>query len=265
MKGFSVFYSFLYLVGTLAAPDENASKVKSQHFCNLADLGQTPFPNAVCKPFTTSNGTVVAVFRQGHIRAKKKYYATVKTITDYSMIDATVWIPNRAGGQQDGFCDNTRDVRPGHANPRMPLVSDCIAIKEWAAANAGYWVISKKDLDKHPWIALSSVGTCAFVVGVIEQNRLEAGIAISSEDVVENMQNAIGNRRVGDKTDGNGVIRDPACGSICAFSELPFDNAVCYEVKLDNGKCKAVFINSKAGKLDFNTTDGAISAGIEVK
>ncbi|KAK1599136.1 uncharacterized protein LY79DRAFT_505404 [Colletotrichum navitas] len=64
---------------------------------------------------------------------------------------------------------------------------------------------------------------------------------------------------------GNGVIRDAACGSLCASSEPPFDNAICYEVKLDNGKCKAVFINSEAGKLDFNTTDDAISAGIDVK
>ncbi|KAK1992646.1 hypothetical protein LX36DRAFT_703991 [Colletotrichum falcatum] len=64
---------------------------------------------------------------------------------------------------------------------------------------------------------------------------------------------------------GNGVIRDPVCGSICASSELPFDNAICYEVKLDNGKCKAIFVNSKAGKLDINTMDSTISAGIEVK
>ncbi|EFQ24941.1 hypothetical protein CGRA01v4_06788 [Colletotrichum graminicola] len=64
---------------------------------------------------------------------------------------------------------------------------------------------------------------------------------------------------------GNGVIRDAACGSLCAFSEPQFDNAICYEVKLDNGKCKAVFVNSKAGKLDFNTTDDAIFAGIDVK
>ncbi|GJC90985.1 hypothetical protein ColLi_13823 [Colletotrichum liriopes] len=64
---------------------------------------------------------------------------------------------------------------------------------------------------------------------------------------------------------GNGVIRDPACGSICAFTEPPFDKAICYEVKLDNGKCKAIFINPKAGKLDSGSTDGTISAGIEVK
>ncbi|KZL68573.1 hypothetical protein CI238_00297 [Colletotrichum incanum] len=64
---------------------------------------------------------------------------------------------------------------------------------------------------------------------------------------------------------GHGVIRDPACDSICAFTEPPFDNAICYEVKLDNGKCKAVFINPKAGKLDSDNTDGTIFAGIEVK
>ncbi|KAK2050721.1 hypothetical protein LZ31DRAFT_602208 [Colletotrichum somersetense] len=64
---------------------------------------------------------------------------------------------------------------------------------------------------------------------------------------------------------GHGVVRDPACGSICAFSEPPFDNAICYEVKLDNGKCKAVFVNSEAGQLDFNTIDDAIYAGIDVK
>ncbi|KAK2061699.1 hypothetical protein LY76DRAFT_681909 [Colletotrichum caudatum] len=64
---------------------------------------------------------------------------------------------------------------------------------------------------------------------------------------------------------GHGAASRIANDFICAFSESPLDNAICYEVKLDNGKCKAVFINSKASKLGFNTIDVTISAGINVK
>ncbi|OHE96065.1 hypothetical protein CORC01_08602 [Colletotrichum orchidophilum] len=64
---------------------------------------------------------------------------------------------------------------------------------------------------------------------------------------------------------GPGIIRDPACGSLCAFTEPPFPKAVCHEVLLDSGKCKAIFINPEVGKVDFAKVEGGIYPGAEVK
>ncbi|KAL2881119.1 hypothetical protein SGCOL_003409 [Colletotrichum sp. CLE4] len=64
---------------------------------------------------------------------------------------------------------------------------------------------------------------------------------------------------------GPGIIRDPACGSLCAFTEPPCPKAVCHEVLLDNGKFKAIFTLPKVGKNDFSSVEGVISPGVEVK
>ncbi|GJC90984.1 hypothetical protein ColLi_13822 [Colletotrichum liriopes] len=82
MRNFSISSFVLHVVGTLAAPAEKASKVKSQYAYNLADLGQTPFPNTVYELLIVSNGTVVAVFRQGPARVTQKHYEEFNWITE---------------------------------------------------------------------------------------------------------------------------------------------------------------------------------------
>ncbi|KXH58901.1 hypothetical protein CSAL01_02657 [Colletotrichum salicis] len=64
---------------------------------------------------------------------------------------------------------------------------------------------------------------------------------------------------------GPGIIRDPACGSLCAFTEPPCPKAVCHEVLLYNGKCKAIFTVPKVGNNDFANVEGVVSPGVEVK
>ncbi|KAI3534549.1 hypothetical protein CSPX01_12009 [Colletotrichum filicis] len=64
---------------------------------------------------------------------------------------------------------------------------------------------------------------------------------------------------------GPGIIRDPACGSLCAFTEPPCPKAVCNEVFLGNGKCKAIFTVPKVDKADSIDAEGAVSSVVEVK
>ncbi|EXF73834.1 hypothetical protein CFIO01_13144 [Colletotrichum fioriniae PJ7] len=64
---------------------------------------------------------------------------------------------------------------------------------------------------------------------------------------------------------GPGIIRDPACGSLCAFTEPPCPKAVCHEVLLGNGKCKAIFTVPKIDKADSTEVERVVSSVVEVK
>ncbi|KAJ0168161.1 hypothetical protein CTA2_9051 [Colletotrichum tanaceti] len=154
-------------------------------------MGVTPFPNAVCEPFTTSNNATVAVFRQDPVSSNKSHYMTIKMVTGH-----TIWNRNRAGKYEDDFCDNIRSTHSNSSSPRMPLIAECVAVKEWAVANAGHWVVSKKNLDKHKRVVLLAVGTCAFIVGATEENHADTGIIVSSKDVTKAMQDGIENPRL---------------------------------------------------------------------
>ncbi|OHE96064.1 hypothetical protein CORC01_08601 [Colletotrichum orchidophilum] len=191
MKRITIITSFSAIMGTVvtsAAPAEKAARAEMATICEVT---MAPFPNAVCEPFTTSDDTVVAVFRLDPSKAKKGNFNVMKTVRDINS-DATIWVPNEKvkSGHED-FCDNANGLQSGHINPYMPLVSDCLVIKEWAASNAGHWAVSKADLDKHRWTALSVVNTCAFVIGATKENRPNAGINIGNQDVTEIIQQAI--------------------------------------------------------------------------
>ncbi|WYZ40144.1 hypothetical protein EsH8_IV_000485 [Colletotrichum jinshuiense] len=268
------------------------TKSKSKIACDIAN---PPFPSAVCEPFTLSNGTIAAVFFNDPSKDKK--LGNTMKIIDTNQDGTTIWVPGKENKTVD-YCNNANDVHSGHVNPHMPLVSDCLAIQEWAAANAGHWVVSKADMDKHRWTTLSVVGTCALVVGTFEQNGPGSGIVIGNKDVKEIIQQSIEKHQIGDRVEvsgrsvcgtwkegwamvatdwdtlaaaatpiaqGNGAIRDPACGSLCAFTEPPFETAICYEVKLDDGTCHTVFVNPKAGNLDFGSVEGTFGPGVKVK
>ncbi|CCF44445.1 hypothetical protein CH063_00066 [Colletotrichum higginsianum] len=228
-------------------------------------MGVTPFPNAVCEPFTTSNNVAVAVFRQDPVRFNKSHYMTIKMVTGHSKAEATIWNRNRAGEYEDGFCDNIRGTHSNSSSPRMPLVAECVAVKEWAAANAGHWVVSKNDLNKHNRVVLLAVASCAFVVGATEEKRTDTGIIISSKDVTKAMQDVIKKPQIGGRVEGKVVNRDPTCGFIYAFTKPFFEDAICYENKLDSGKWTTSFIDPKAGISKLKQTDSAIFAGDRVK
>ncbi|KAK6207496.1 hypothetical protein QIS74_12577 [Colletotrichum tabaci] len=64
---------------------------------------------------------------------------------------------------------------------------------------------------------------------------------------------------------GKVVNRDPTCAFICAFTKPFFEDAICYEVKLDSSKWKTSFIDPKAGISKLKQTDNAIFASNRVK
>ncbi|GJC95681.1 hypothetical protein CH63R_02377 [Colletotrichum higginsianum IMI 349063] len=64
---------------------------------------------------------------------------------------------------------------------------------------------------------------------------------------------------------GKVVNRDPTCGFIYAFTKPFFEDAICYENKLDSGKWTTSFIDPKAGISKLKQTDSAIFAGDRVK
>ncbi|KAK1466812.1 hypothetical protein CMEL01_10805 [Colletotrichum melonis] len=197
MKSITIITSFSAILGaivTSAAPAEQPVKADMTTICEATEA---PFANAVCHPFTASDGSVFAVFTLDPAKSNEGNFDSVKNAINSG---ATTWIPNKKTGNED-FCDNVNGLHSGHINPYMPLVSDCLAIKDWAASNAGHWAVSKADLDKHRWVALSVVGTCAFVVGATKENRPEAAINIGNQDVTEIIQQAVENHRMMDQVE----------------------------------------------------------------
>lgn len=164
-------------------------------------MGVTPFPNAVCEPFTTSNNAAVAVFRQDPVSFNKSHYMTIKMVTGHSKAEGTIWNRNRAGEYEDEFCDSIRGTHSNSSSPRMPLVAECVAVKEWAAANAGHWVVSKNDLNEHNRVVLLAVDSCAFVVDATEEKRTDTGVIISSKDVTKAMQDVIKKPQIGGRVE----------------------------------------------------------------